>query len=714
MVVAAAILVRPSQALTASILVAAMAWGALPIAIDAMVRGRDVVERPNEQYGTYTVVICVGQEPVEEIRASVIAAAETGPTAVAAIDRSAVDRLGPLQVPVFVESTLEAALHSAALTIETDAVLVLFPSSFPVAEACEAAAGLVRGGAGWVVGSSPVFNSDGYAVETRDVLGRYQRRSARTRGLDLWERDATVVRTQLLRDFPIEPATPWGGWLRDRRRAGEVGVEGRMAVAVAAYPVNARRYWIDAVAERHRQVADLADAVSTGRGAPRWVALGLLLRELHAYPLTIWLLSPLLIAQAGVFPFRCSPVLLVCLLGLSFAFRWLVDRRWGGIALRPLQDALAAAYDAPCSMLAISAALTRRIAPSRVGVLVRPLAWAALALTAITAVPLLAPGRAERDFVVLIAFVELVLLWLFAMRAFFQRNWARSIYRIPIALPATFDGRPATTMAVSPIGMALVGHFGNVPRGSEAVVEVRLDDGAPLRVDSRVVDRRLSGDADVVGLSLHVDGDDRRRWIAQVARAARASVAVGRFDTSRRPARTARSLPPTVQFFDRLAAALIVIVSLVGIAALALLLLGYRPLVVRSASMVPTLRVGDVIVVEEVEAADVEVGDIVTFVDPDGGDETITHRVRAVTDDGRLRQFETQGDDNILTESWSIAETDTVTKVVWRLPAAGLLVTWVAEDRTYGVFIAAGLATVSLIVLWTLRTVTLRGMTMRI
>jgi signal peptidase len=256
--------------------------------------------------------------------------------------------------------------------------------------------------------------------------------------------------------------------------------------------------------------------------------------------------------------------------------------------------------------------------------------------------------------------------------------------------------------------MALVGKFDVVPRGSHGVVEVCLDDGPPLRITARVIDRRLSGEADVIGLSLQLDGEDRQRWTAQVARAARANVAAAQLDTARPPTRTASSLPPTVLFLDRLAAVLIVGLSLVGAAALVLLLLGYRPLVIRSGSMVPTLRVGDLIVVEEVGATDVKVGDIVTFLDPTGGDETITHRVRAVTDDGARRRFETKGDDNILTESWSTAATATVTKEVWRVPAAGLLVTWVAGDRTYRVFIAVVLALVSTGVLWTLRSATLR------
>jgi hypothetical protein len=194
-VFAAAVLVRPSQAFTASILVVAIAWGSLPVVIDAMVRVRDVAVMPNEQRGSYTVIISVGREPIEEVRASVIAAADTGPTVVVSIDRSALDALGPLHVPVFVESTLEAALISASRVIHTDAVLVLSPNSFPVAEACEAAAGLIRGGAGWVVGASSAFNIDGYGVETREVLGCHQRRSARACGLDLWERDATMFRS---------------------------------------------------------------------------------------------------------------------------------------------------------------------------------------------------------------------------------------------------------------------------------------------------------------------------------------------------------------------------------------------------------------------------------------------------------------------------------------------------------------------------------------
>jgi signal peptidase I len=565
----------------------------------------------------------------------------------------------------------------------------------------------VRDGAGWVVGYSRPFNYDGYAVEAREDLGRQQRSSARARGLDMWERDATVVKTQLLRDVPLVPGRPWGAWLRDLRTTGHVGLEQRLAVAVSAYPVNARRHWIEAIAERRRQVADLADAVRTGRGAPRWVALGLLLRDLHAYPLTIWLLAPLLIAQTGVFPFRFSPIVLALALGATAAFRWFVDRRVHGIRLRPLEDALGAAYDAPCSILALPSALTRRAAPSRYGVIVRPLVWTALALTAITAVPLLAPGRSERDFVVLIALVELVLLWLFAMRAFLQRNWSRTIYRIPIALPATLDGHTATTMAVSPIGMAVMGSFDGVVRGADVVVEVALDDGAAVRLPAVVMDRRVSGGADVLGLSLEVAGDDRARWTAQIARAARATLAGAEATSRRRPAPVAvSSVPPVVRVFDRVAAILIAVVSLVGVAAIVLLLLGYRPLVIRSGSMVPTLRVGDVIVVEDVAATTVKVGDIVTFRDPTGGTDTITHRVEAVTGDGSMLHFETRGDDNIYGESFTSTATNTVTREVWRIPYGGLFVTWIAGDRTYRAFVVAGLTMASMCVLWALRTAT--------
>jgi len=70
-----------------------------------------------------------------------------------------------------------------------------------------------------------------------------------------------------------------------------------------------------------------------------------------------------------------------------------------------------------------------------------------------------------------------------------------------------------------------------------------------------------------------------------------------------------------------------------GVLALALavaLLVGLRPLVIRSDSMAPTLRAGDLLLVRTVPAAVVAVGDVVTFADSARRGEPVSHPVIAI------------------------------------------------------------------------------------
>jgi len=86
-----------------------------------------------------------------------------------------------------------------------------------------------------------------------------------------------------------------------------------------------------------------------------------------------------------------------------------------------------------------------------------------------------------------------------------------------------------------------------------------------------------------------------------------------------------------------------------GVLALALavaLLVGLRPLVIRSDSMAPTLRAGDLLLVRTVPAAVVAVGDVVTFADSSRRGELVSHRVIAIEQRGAERAFVTRGDQN--------------------------------------------------------------------
>ena len=80
--------------------------------------------------------------------------------------------------------------------------------------------------------------------------------------------------------------------------------------------------------------------------------------------------------------------------------------------------------------------------------------------------------------------------------------------------------------------------------------------------------------------------------------------------------------------------------------AIVVLMTGWDPVVITSGSMSPTLRPGDVLVVDE-HPADQLVGQrsVLTFESPAGDGELITHRVAEVLTDDRL--YITQGDANL-------------------------------------------------------------------
>jgi signal peptidase I len=85
-------------------------------------------------------------------------------------------------------------------------------------------------------------------------------------------------------------------------------------------------------------------------------------------------------------------------------------------------------------------------------------------------------------------------------------------------------------------------------------------------------------------------------------------------------------------------AALIVFLGTAG-------LMGFRPSVVSGISMEPTIRRGDLVLIQQnVDPATVAVGDVVKFADPAG--HTIVHRVIAVDHTPHGPVFTTQGDNN--------------------------------------------------------------------
>lgn len=104
------------------------------------------------------------------------------------------------------------------------------------------------------------------------------------------------------------------------------------------------------------------------------------------------------------------------------------------------------------------------------------------------------------------------------------------------------------------------------------------------------------------------------------------------------------------------------------------LLAGLHTYTVRSGSMTPAIRTGDVVLSRSIDPAAARVGQIVTFSDPAGTDALITHRVRAVRRDGAKYAFVTRGDANNTSERWMVPADGTIGKVVWRVPMLGYAV----------------------------------------
>ena len=143
---------------------------------------------------------------------------------------------------------------------------------------------------------------------------------------------------------------------------------------------------------------------------------------------------------------------------------------------------------------------------------------------------------------------------------------------------------------------------------------------------------------------------------------------------------------------------------LAAVAYAILFVAGYRPVVVYSGSMEPTLGVGALAVVEHVPAAQVRGGDVLTFADPAQPGRLVTHRVVEVVQrpEGGLA-YRTKGDANTDRDPWAIALPEDAGRLAFDVPYVGYAL-WYAktrEARTALVLVLAGLVlTVLLRAIW--------------
>jgi len=103
---------------------------------------------------------------------------------------------------------------------------------------------------------------------------------------------------------------------------------------------------------------------------------------------------------------------------------------------------------------------------------------------------------------------------------------------------------------------------------------------------------------------------------------------------------------------------------------------GYPSLLVRTGSMRPALAVGDAIVTHPIAPANVRVGNVITFADPERHNVLVTHRVADVRRTGAVFAFVTRGDANSGVERWTMPASGRVGRLALRVPRAGWMLGW--------------------------------------
>lgn len=85
------------------------------------------------------------------------------------------------------------------------------------------------------------------------------------------------------------------------------------------------------------------------------------------------------------------------------------------------------------------------------------------------------------------------------------------------------------------------------------------------------------------------------------------------------------------------------------------------PLIVLTESMEPEIHDGDLIVCKKTDTDDINVGDVISYYDPDGNDKSIvTHRVIGITEVGEGRLFDTQGDNNNIKDRYPVPDENVI------------------------------------------------------
>ena len=100
-------------------------------------------------------------------------------------------------------------------------------------------------------------------------------------------------------------------------------------------------------------------------------------------------------------------------------------------------------------------------------------------------------------------------------------------------------------------------------------------------------------------------------------------------------------------------------------------LFGYKAYIIKSDSMEPSIKSGDVVIVEKIPEENIQVGDIITF---KKNTEIITHRISRIEEEANIKRYVTKGDNNNLEDIEKVTYEDIKGKNVIIIPYLGKII----------------------------------------
>lgn len=98
----------------------------------------------------------------------------------------------------------------------------------------------------------------------------------------------------------------------------------------------------------------------------------------------------------------------------------------------------------------------------------------------------------------------------------------------------------------------------------------------------------------------------------------------------------------------------------------------FQGFVITTDSMTPSITAGSLVVVQTIDAASTQVGDVIVFARPGRAGEFIAHRVHAIDQDASgTALFVTKGDANADVDGWRLSASGTGSRVFLALPGVG-------------------------------------------